>query len=173
MSSINYTNDIERIHGLETKVVILEKDSLLHTKVLEKTEHTLDRSEAHLEAINRIVLVNEERLKNQERFNEKLEISLNLLNERMNNFANDFDDKMNVHEKKEFDYLVKLRNDIVNKIGTNVPKAEVHEIHADDKVAFNVFKFFIHNWKFFVVMVALVSGLLFNKWSLLASLLSS
>lgn len=163
-------NELERIHHLETKTAILDRDSTGQTKALEKMEDVIDRAETHIEALNRTIIIYDERLRAQEHFNNRIESSLKELNQKLDNFMVEMDEKIDDHEEKRKDYLQKLRDDIILQLQANAKK-DVVVVDPKDDGKFKIFKFLVDNWKYIGFAVAILGGLLFHKWGLLTAIL--
>lgn len=157
-------NDLERIHHLETETTVLNRDSAGHTKALEKIEDVIDRAETHIEALNRTIIIYDERLRAQEKFNDRVEIGLKELNQKLDNFMVEMDEKINNHEEQRKLYLEKLRGDIIEQLRVNAVK-------PDDDNKFKIFRFLVDNWKYIAFAVAILGGLVFHKWGLLTTIL--
>ena len=155
-------NDIERIHALETDVAILSRDSDLHTRTLEKIDFALDKIGMHVEAVSRAQNVLDEKFRSQEKINRTLEDSIIAL-----------ELKLNTQEESRIEFLRSLKEDIIQRIDAVKPHIDnIHKDH-DIKTGFKIFKFFVDNWKFLLVIVAMIMGLVFNKWHLFSSLLGN
>jgi len=162
-------NELERIHHLETETTVLNRDSAGHTKALEKIEGVIDRAETHIEALNRTIIIYDERLRAQEKFNDRVEVSLKELNQKLDNFMIEMEEKINSQDEQRREYLEQLRSDIITQIQANAPKPVVVDPKDDGK--FKVFKFLIDNWKYIGFAVAILGGLMFHKWGLLTTIL--
>jgi len=149
----------QRIHQLEIKVAVLEKDSLIHTKALEKMEIVMDRSEAHIEALNRNMLLYEERGRTQIKTNETAAETIKELDEKIEDF-----------QLKQFEYLATIKSEIVDQI-KELKETIPGSIESEDKKKFKIFRFLVDNWKYIAFAVAIFVALMFNKWGLLTSLL--
>lgn len=156
--------ELERIHKLETHTAILSRDSDGQTKALEKMEDVIDRAETHIEALNRTIIIYDERLRQQEKFNERLEIGLKEMNMKLDNFMVEMDEKINTQEEKRQEFLNNFKLEIITEIKNNVPAEKV-----DGKI--KIFKFIVDNWKYIGFAVAILGGLMFHKWGLLTTIL--
>lgn len=162
-------SDLERIHTLEITTTVLNRDSASHTKALEKIEDVIDRAETHIEALNRTNISYDERLRAQEKFNERIEISIKELNQKLDNFMIEMEEKINTQDEQRKAYLELLRVDIITQIQASASKPVVVDPKDDGKL--KVFKFLVDNWKYIAFAVAILGGLMFHKWGLLTSLL--
>ena len=160
--------DLERFHGIETDVIVLQKDSDLHTKILEKMEVNIDRAETHYEAINRIISTYDERLRHQDKINERFEKAVGDLQFKFESSIKEIEIKMDDHEQRKIRFLEDLKKDLIEKI-------DHVKLHNDDpnKNRIKVLSFFFDNWKFFAVIAAIILGITYNKWGFLISLLWS
>lgn len=159
-------NELERIHHLETKTAILSRDSDGQTKALEKMDDVIDRTETHIEALNRSIIIYDERLRLQERTNERVEIALKELDQKLENFMTEMEEKIDNHEEKREVFLNNLKTEIITQIKSNVA-AE----NPKDDGKFKIFKFLVDNWKYIAFAVAILGGLVFHKWGLLTTIL--
>jgi len=170
------TTQNERIHALETDVTVLHRDSALHTKILEKVEVNMDRTETGYEAISRATTVHDEKLKNQEKTNDRIEGSIQEVKENIKIL----DEKLDVQndrrtlflEKMKEDLLEKIEQSIDNRISKVIGKDREH-IDNSDRKQYKVFKYIVDNWKYIIFIVAMLVGLVFNKWTLLTSIMTS
>lgn len=159
-------SELERIHHLETVTAVLDRDSIAQTKALEKMEDVMDRAETHIEALNHKFIISDERDRQQEKFNERLEVGLKDLNRKLDNFMIDIDEKINNQEQKRTVFLENLKTEIITQLKVNATKDD-----PKDDGKFKVFKFLVDNWKYIAFAVAILGGLMFHKWGLLTSLL--
>jgi len=163
------SNELERIHTLETGVAVLSKDSSIQTKSLEKMEDVIDRAETHIEALNRNIIIYEDRLRTQEKINMNVEQSLKDINQKLDNFMVEIEEKIDNQDEKRREFLEELKRDLISEIQASAPKPEIVDPKDDGK--FKVFKFLVDNWKYIAFATAILGGLMFHKWGLLTSLL--
>lgn len=160
-------NELERIHKLEIITTVLEKDSNIQTRSLEKIEDVIDRAETHVEALNRQIIIYEDRLRNQERVNERVEDTLKEIDQKLENFMMEMEQKINDHEEKRMEFLADLKEEIITQI-----KAKNDGPSKDDK-QFKIYRFLVDNWKYIAFAVAILGGLMFHKWGVLSWLLQT
>lgn len=163
-------NELERIHKLEITTTVLARDSEIQTRSLEKIEDVIDRAETHVEALNRQIIIYEDRLRNQERLNERVDESLKEIDQKLENFMTEMELKINDAEEKRMEFLADLKEEIITQIKA---KSDTGSTASKDDKQFKVYRFLVDNWKYIAFAVAIIGGLLFHKWGVLAWLLST
>lgn len=166
---MNQRSDLERIHALETSVTVLNKDSDIHTRTLEKIDDVIDRAETHIEAINRSISTYDEKLRSQEKTNDRIEDSMKDLQ----SYIKELEEKLEDQHERRMLFLEEMKKDLIVRIDSVTIKQINHdtEISKKEKESFKIYKFLVDNWKTFLFVVAILGGLMFNKWGLLTSLL--
>lgn len=159
----------ERIHELETQVSLLEKDSQIHTKVIDKLDATVENIHDLAQAMHRMVSIHEERFKVQDRENLQLE---ELIDERREEAMKDTQQvKKSIEdsEKRILEKFEELKKDLTEKIDklSQLPKKD----ELDTKLKF--VKTIFENWKYIAFGIAFGVGVLTHKWGIFQNLFGS
>jgi hypothetical protein len=159
------TETIERIHDLETDVVVLKKDSELQTKLLEKLDGTTDRLVAMVDVLSQRVLVHDVQFKTQEKQNDNTE---SLIAERREEAHED--NQRIIENLREFKEDVLTRIDGIKPAVTPVTPAQQVILDKDDarKHSFSgILNQLITNWKWVAFGISFGAGVVTHKWGLL------